>query len=228
MAGPDRAETVATLNAMIAEATKAAPSARERRMRISQCKVCNHPERARLEMLRVGGASLDALAKEFRASRDSLYRHFKNHVSDRRRAELMAGPARVEGLANAAAAESKSLLEYLGITRSVLFSQFLSCAEAGDHQGVANVAGRLLESLRELGRVSGELRQLSGISITNVMNIVSSPGFLALQDGLLKIARAHPGARPEIVKLLRSLEADPEAPRPNGAPLIEAEAAHVD
>ena len=124
------------------------------------------------------------MANEFGVSRDFIHRHFKNHVSDRRRAEPIAGPARVEGLANAAAAaESKSLLEYLGITRSVLFNQFLICAEAGDHNGVSTVAGRLIESLRELGRVTGELRQLSGVTINNTLNIVSSPGFIALQDG---------------------------------------------
>ena len=140
----------------------------------------------------------------------------------------MAGPARVEGLANAAAAESKSLLEYLGITRSVLFSQFLNCAEAGDHNAVATVAGRLLESLRELGRVTGELRQLSGVTINNnTLNISSSPSFLALQDGLLKIGRAHPEARSEIVNLLRGLDTEPEAPTPTGGLLIEGDALYA-
>lgn len=231
LAASERAETVATLNAMIAEATKPSQSARERHLRVRQCKVCNHPERARIEMLRVGGAGLDALAKEFRASKDSLFRHFKNHFSDRRRAELMAGPARVEGLANAAAAESKGLLEYLGITRSVLFSQFLACAEAGDRAGVSLIAGRLLESLRELGRLTGELRQLSGITVNNTLNIVSSPGFIALQDGLLRIARAHPEAKASIIDLLRNLDSRPDMPRPNGGHppmmLIEGEALHA-
>ena len=59
LAASERAETVATLNAMIAEATKPSQSARERHLRVRQCKVCNHPERARIEMLRVGGAGLD-------------------------------------------------------------------------------------------------------------------------------------------------------------------------
>jgi hypothetical protein len=203
-------------------------SNKARGIRTRQCVVCNHPERARIELRRVGGAGLDAVANEFGIGRDSIHRHFKNHVSARRRAELMAGPARVEGLANAAATESKSLLEYLGITPSVLFNQFLSCAEAGDHNGVATVAGRLLESLRELGRVTGELRQLSGVTINNnTLNIVSSPGFISLQDGLLRIARAHPEVRSEIVNLLRGLDAGPEASEPNGPPLIEAEAVHA-
>jgi hypothetical protein len=155
-------------------------------------------------------------------------------VSDKRKAELLAGPARVEQLANAAADESRSLLEQMQIVRSVLLNQFLTAAEAGDRAGVANVAGRLLESLRELGRLTGELREVSGITVHhNVLNFFASPEFTALQEGLLRVARVHPEARGDIVALLRSLDAEPGAPalKPNGAehapPFIEGEAQHV-
>ena len=182
-------------------------------------------------MLRVGGASLSALADKFNVSRSAVFRHCKNHVSPQRRAELTAGPAAVEQLANAAADESRSLLDYLSITRSVLFSQFLNAADAGDRVGVANVAGRLLESLRELGRLTGELRHVSGITVNNnTLNIVGSPAFQALSEGLLAVARAHPEARTDIVALLRNLDATPSLPKPNGAmhgALIEAEAVHA-
>ena len=155
-------------------------------------------------------------------------------MSDRRRAELTAGPARVADLANAAASEFRGLLDYLAITRTVLFNQFLCAAEAGDRPGVAHIAGRLLDSLRELARLTGELREVSGISITNnnTLNVVGSPEFAALSKGLLDIARAHPGAKHDIVALLRGLDAAPSLPRPppgrpGGAPLIEAEAVNV-
>jgi hypothetical protein len=211
-----------------------APSAHIRRPAPGQpvpgkCSVCFHAERARIEALRVNGVSLRVLSEKFGISKDSVSRHFKTHVSRARRAELLAGPARVEELANAAADESKALIDYLSITRSVLFSQFLSAAEAGDRGGVSLIASRLLDALREHGKLTGELRQLSGISITNdVMNISTSPSFLAFQDGLLRIARAHPEARSEIVRLLRGLETGPDGPEPTTAHsglLIEAEAA---
>jgi hypothetical protein len=173
-----------------------AGSQAHRSIRPAQCVVCTHPNRARIELSRVGGSSLDVIATQFEISRDSVWRHFKNHVSDRRRAELMAGPARVHDLANSAAAESRGLLEQLQIVRSVLFNQFLNAAEAGDRPGVANVAGRLLESLRELGKLTGELRELSGVTINNnTLNLFASPQFTALQEGLLRIARTHPDAR---------------------------------
>jgi transposase-like protein len=199
-----------------------------RSIRPSQCACCSHPERARLELARVGGASLDAVAAQFGVSRDSVHRHFKAHVTDKRRAELMAGPAQVEKLAVAAAKESKSLLEQLTIVRSVLFRQFLNAAEAGDRPGVANVAGRLLESLRELGKLTGELRQLSGVTVHNTLNLVTSPQFLALQDGLLRVARAHPEAKADIVAVLRGLDEPPlSAVNGSHAPVLIEGASHV-
>jgi hypothetical protein len=202
-----------------------------RSLRPAQCGACMHAERARLEALRVGGVPLRVLAKQFSLSKDVIHRHFKSHVSPQRKAELMAGPAKVEQLANAAADESRGLLDYLGITRTVLFNQFLNAAEAGDRTGVANVAGRLLESLRELARLTGELRDVSGISIThNTLNVGGSPEFAALSKGLLTIARAYPAARVDIVALLRGLDAPlAPAPKPNGGhpPMIEPEAVHA-
>lgn len=199
----------------------------ERNIRSASCLCCGHPERARLELLRVSGVSLDALAREFKISRDSVFRHFKNHVSERRRAELLAGPARVHDLANAAAKESKSLLEYLAIMRGVLFNQFLAAAETNDRQGVVNVASQLLSALRDLGKVTGELRALSGITVNhNTINIGTAPEFIALQEGLLDIARAIPEARDPIIQLIRRVVETPK--KPNGSPypalIIEGEA----
>ncbi len=126
-------------------------------------------------MLAVGTRLLGA---QFDRSADSIWRHFRSHVSERRKAELLAGHARVNDLVNSAAKESKSLLEYLGIMRSVLFNQFLASAEANDRQGVVNVSSQLLVALRQLGTVTGELRALSGIttSISKPDNVVAYLG----------------------------------------------------
>jgi hypothetical protein len=197
--------------------------------RPAQCGLCSHPERVRIEALRAGGVSLRVLERQFAVSKDIVSRHFRTHVSPARKAELICGPAKVEQLANAAADESRGLLDYLQITRTVLFNQFLAAAEAGDRNGVSAVAGRLLDSLRELGKLTGELRQISGVSITNnTINLIGSPEFAELSQGLLMIARAHPVAKPDIIALLRGL--DSPLPKPNGAgqpTLIEGEVAHA-
>ena len=119
----------------------------------------------------------------------------------------MAGPVRVDELANAAADESRSLLEQLQIVRSVLLNSFLSAAEAADRPGLAIISGRLLEALRELGKLTGELREVAGINVTNnTLNLIASPQFLSLQTDLLDVCRKHPSARSDIIGLLRSLD----------------------
>jgi hypothetical protein len=204
-----------------------------RTIRNGRCHICSLPgdEQARLERLFCGGASKESLAREFGLSRFAVMRHVKNHLTAKRKAELMAGPVRVHDLANAAAKESKTLLEYLGITRSVLFSQFLAAAEAGDRNGVAAIAPRLLDSLRELGRLTGELRTMAGISITNnVLNVHADPSYPQLEDGLLRLIEKHPAARDDVLALLAELEATSAAPERNAAgafPMIEGHALEV-
>jgi hypothetical protein len=218
------------------------PTAREARTtRPNACHACQHPQRAEIESLVCNGASQRSVGERFGLSKDIVSRHFKRHLSRERRAELMVGPDRVKDLAEAAAKESRSLLDQMQVVRSVLFSRFLASAEAADNVGVALTASRLLESLRELGKLTGELRQVSGISIqNNSINLFASPDFTRLAEGLLEVCRSHPGAKADILALLRRLEAQP--PGANGshhpvmidgvalprAPEMLCEAAHVD
>lgn len=205
-------------------------------IRPARCLCCSSTDRAQIEMLRCAGASYEALSAQFNISADSIWRHFQRHVSERRKAQLLAGPARVNDLVNSAAKESKSLLEYLGIMRSVLFNQFLASAEANDRQGVVNVSSQLLAALRQLGTVTGELRQMAGLTInsTTVNNFASSPAYLALVEVVLEQLRDLPERRAAIVQAIRGFGDDAAAPGPNGsayaaAPaLIEGELAHVE
>jgi hypothetical protein len=199
-----------------------------RTTRNSQCKVCCLPagDQAVLERLFVGGASKESLARRFNVSRFAVLRHTRNHLTDARKSELMMGPIKVGELVNKAADESKSLLEYLGVVRSVLFSQFMAAAEAGDRHGVASVSQQLLASLRELGRITGEIRAMStGISIVNnTLNVSAAPEFPLLEEGLRKVIQRHPAARDDILELMTVLEAA-STPGQNGSrPLIECEA----
>jgi hypothetical protein len=88
---------------------------------------------------------------------------------------------------------------------------FAASAEEGDTRGIVDTAGSLLDILRELGKLSGELRHVTGIvNLNTQINVTASPQFLRLSDGLLRIARAHPQAKPDIVALLRGLD-EPES-----------------
>jgi len=202
---------------------------KQRTIRPAGCAVCRHPLRQQIEIQRLGGASLDALAVQHDVSRDSLFRHMRNHLTARRRAEL-TGAGDVDKMVSVAAKESRSVVEYFSIIRSGLMELFLTAVSAGDRYGAAAVAGRLNENLRATAAISGELRQAAGISITNnSLTLVSTPGFAELHAGLLGVIRKFPEARADIVALLRSLDAPPVAD-PNSSPfraeqvLIEGEA----
>jgi hypothetical protein len=129
----------------------------------------------------------------------------------------MCGGVKLEELKNKAASESLSVLENLAVVRSVLMRQFLSQAEAGSGQGVSVTASRLLESLRDLAGLSGDLRKLSGISITNnTTNIYADPDFLSLQEGLILLARKHPNIKDDVLQLLQNTGTASTPVKPNG------------
>lgn len=174
------------------------------------CKVCSHPERIRIEALQIAGTSLDTLAERFDLSRDSIWRHCKNHVSDQTKASYIAGPARIAELAEIATEENRGLIEYLTILRSLLFGQLDTLAKEGNAYGVALLSGRVMEVLREIGKTTGEINSLAGSTVINVTNnhltILNSAPFADLQTGLLKLCNRYPDVRSDIVALFKELD----------------------
>lgn len=190
---------------------------------MSACTICRHKERERIEALRASGVSFDALAKRFKVGRDAIWRHWRDHVSPEMRAHYLAGPATIEELRERAAKENLSVLDYLSIARSMIVGQMTASSEAGDAYRVALLSSRLVEVLREIGRITGEVERLGGgVTINNTVAIMSDPRMVELQAGLVRIARDHPAARADIVALLRGLDAKSGAPA--APPLIEGSA----
>ena len=202
-----------------------------RKLKPTTCAVCNHVERERIEALRASGASLDSLARKFKVHRDSIWRHWKDHVSAELKTNYLAGPATIAELKERAVKEGGSILDYLGILRSVLMGAITASAEAQSAFTLATLSGRLVEVLREIGQLTGEIERLNpSVNVTTNIAFMSDQRMIELQSGLLTIARTHPAARADIVALLRGLDSRPAMPRPNGsaAPkMIEAEAMHV-
>src|SRR5450759_3766257 len=147
----------------------------KRRPRPSACQVCRHDERWRLELLRAGGAGLDALAEKFSVSRDSIHRHWTLHVSDAAKAGYLCGPAELATLAEKAALEGDSVLDYLRLCRTVLTGQLAAMTEAGDGRGAAYVAGQLTRTLEAIAKVTGEIGELarSTININGNVSILT-------------------------------------------------------
>jgi len=187
-------------------------------------------DRVLIEQTRIAGASLDTIAAKYNVSRDAIWRHMGKHVSEDLRAEYLAGIP-MKDLAEKAATEGVSVLEYFSVIRATLMTQFQLAASVNDKNATAILAGRLTEVLREIGRITGEMGSMAANNITiNNVSIMNSPVFANLQANLLHALAPFPDARAAVVLALRqmdetntmkTIEHIPAAESPTGA------AAHV-
>ena len=189
----------------------------------NRCQVCRLSDRWRLELLRAGGAGLDALAEKFGVSRDSIHRHWRDHVGVEAKAGYLCGPAELATLGERAAIEGDSVLDYLKLCRTVLTGQLAAMTEAADARGAAYVAGQLTRTLEAIARVTGEIGELARSTINingNVSILTDSPAFARVQATMLRALAPFPDARGAVVLALRSLDAE-NAQAPAAAPVIE-------
>ncbi len=172
------------------------------------CVICRHPERHRIETLRIAGTEVtDALCTRFGVKRDAIYRHMANHVTPDAKAQIIADVPLRE-LADKAANEGVSLLDYLSLIRRTVVGKMLEAASINDHSGTAKLAGRALEVLQEIGRLTGEL--LAAAPVQNITNnytaIMTSPAFREVEQTLIECLAPYPDALAAVLKGLERLE----------------------
>jgi hypothetical protein len=183
------------------------------------CKTCRHPERHRIELELAAGVSLQKVASEFGLMKDSVARHWNGHVTEKRKAELIAGPVAIRNLAKRAAEEDRSLIDYYTILRSELFHLFQEARERGLTFDCASIADRLLRTLDGIGKLTGQLRA-AGITINNVNSVsgptvvLNSPEIVRLQSTIIRALSPFPEARAVVIGALRELD--------TGAPALPA------
>jgi hypothetical protein len=188
----------------------------------SKCAVCRHEERWRIELLKAGGASLDALAAKFDVSRDSIDRHWHRHVSAESKATYLIGPAEMATIAERAAQEGDSVIDYLKMCRTTLVGQLAAASEAGDARGAAFVVNSLVRTLEATARVTGEVGAMAAGNITinnNNVQILNHPQFASVQATLLRALAPFADARAAVVTALRGL--DTGAPSGPAAPAMK-------
>jgi hypothetical protein len=173
-----------------------------------KCQICRHPEKWRIELLHAGGASLDSLAAKFTVERGAVWRHWCDHVTPEAKAGYLIGPAELSTLAEKAAIEGDSVLDYLKLCRTVLTGQLAAMSEAGDGRGAAYVARALTNTLEAIAKVTGEIGELarSTININGNVSINDSPAFAKVQATLLRALADHPTARADVVRALRGID----------------------
>ncbi len=133
------------------------------------------------------------------------------HMDEADRAALIADLPMKE-LAQQAAEEGVSLIDYFKVIREVLMRQLLTAADSGDRIGTASLSGRAIECRKELGRVTGEISNLTSFTqVNNTAVFVNSPQFAALETMLIERLAKYPDALAAVIDGLRALE-DRSAP----------------
>lgn len=175
---------------------------------LNRCAICKHPDRPLIEALRCDDVSLDKIAERFGVDRLAIWRHMKNHVSDQQKASYFVGPARMMELAEFAAKESESVIDYYRILRASLLYRLDLLAQGDDHSSFANIAKRLTEVLDKIAQVTGQVAAFSTttINVQNNVQILNSPPFADLEAGLLQLCARYPDIRSDVISLFRDLD----------------------
>jgi hypothetical protein len=170
-----------------------------------------------------GGAGQTAVGRKYGMSKDSVHRHWRDHVPQERRAALIMGPVPRQALAAQVCEENTSVLDNLRIVRSGLWNQYDQALAAGDRFGVAILAGKLHNNLQITAKITGELASSPLVSITNnqqnVSMLMESPDFAAFQTRLVAVLRDYPEARIAVLAEFERLEAAADTP-PSDVPQL--------
>jgi len=189
------------------------------------CRVCAHLECARIELLLAGGAGQKAVGTKFGLSKDSVHRHWRDHVSEERRLVLIMGPVQRQALQARVAEENSSVIDHLKAIRAGLYQQYTAALDAGDRTSGSLLAGKLHENLRIVARITGELASSPLVTInnsqTNITALMDSPQFAQFQARLISILARHPDARDEVVREFEQLERERTAVPIPSAPALE-------
>jgi hypothetical protein len=181
------------------------------------CRICNHPEKGRMELALASGKTLKSVYLAFGVSKDSLARHWRVCVNTKHRAELLTRPIEIGQLAELAAAENRSLLEYLGILRSALFRMFEEAREEKRRYDASVISSKLLAVLECIGKITGELRTGAGITINTQVNgaapaALNDAELAKVQALIIRTLRPYPEARAAVVMALEGATSGPVFP----------------
>lgn len=139
------------------------------------------------------------------------------HVSDDKKVGYLLGAGKMAKLAEIAADENRSVIDYYSILRSALFYQLDRLAAKDDHLGVATIAGKLTDVLQQIAKITGQISAVASSTVINFNNhvaVINSPPFADLQSGLIQVCAKHPEARADILALFRDLDTRYGSPAP--------------
>lgn len=114
-----------------------------------RCTICDHPERAAIELRVANGESYRAISRQYRVSRHALARHVKNgHI-----VSVVLGPTEPEVL------ESTDILHEMTRLRERARAIEKTATKSGDHRmalGAIREQSRIIENLVKLAALLKE------------------------------------------------------------------------
>lgn len=194
----------------------------------SQCGVCQHPDRLRIEMLLAnGGASYRGIAKEFGVNFNTVGIHLRRHMTPDRLARLRLGNPleNNEVLADLAAKSGISALENLRAIHAGVVSRWLNALESQSDGNFIALTSQARQNIELLAKLSKELQPAqTNVNIGLQANIgaFERPEYVDAIATIVAVLRKYPEARLEVAEALRSLEI-----AQGGAKLIEGKATRI-
>ncbi|GAB3792378.1 hypothetical protein [Dyella agri] len=188
------------------------------------CSICEHPDRAQVEIGLANGIALRVLAGKYGLDQTQLCRHRHRHMD----ADLIArlktrGHRSDEELAKIREHESKSLLDHLVWQRGRLYRNADKALEIGDFAGERAAIDSAGKASERIGKLLGELGSAITINHNTQINLVQSPQWHAIRTALVRELRPlGPEAIAAGVCAIEAAEASITPPAERVPLLIEA------
>jgi hypothetical protein len=187
------------------------------RLKGNRCQVCDHADRASIELGLANKVPIRVLGKRYGIHHDAVYRHGRNHMAPELHAKLMTrgrmDPVQLENLREI---ESEGLLHHLVATRARMYGHMDAAEQQNDYKAAATIGDKVVKTCETIAKLLGDIR-------TGTVNVHQSvlvlPEFHALRTSIMQALRAHPQARADVVKALQHFES-PDLPN------VESEAEH--
>lgn len=159
-----------------------------------RCTVCRHLDRETLDRELAGGLTLREAADKYGLNKDAISRHKRNHLSK----ALQVVQERRE---TAGAQKAVDRAEQL-------YGKASGILERAEIEGNGALSLAAIKELRAtvelLAKLTGELDERPQV---NVLNVSSSPEWLAIQQAMLESLAPFPEARIAVAGTLEELEA---------------------
>ncbi|TYT27255.1 hypothetical protein FZO89_13880 [Luteimonas viscosa] len=176
----------------------------------SPCRICDHPDRASIELGLANKVPIRVLGKRYGVSADSVWRHGQRHMSAELHGQLQTrGRMTPQDLENLRITESEGVLQHLVAVRGRLYGLMDAATLQDDYRGAAAIGNQIGRNLEVTAKLLGDIRT-GTVNVTN--NVLLLPEFHALRTTIMQALRQHPEARASVAAALRQLES-PDVPR---------------